>query len=360
MLRRAAVSTAANRWQKGLLQGLREIGIDVEVVSYLPEPLWPTGDLLPRADLASEPCEMVGYFNAAGGLRDRTLAWNHRRAVHRILKRRGASPQALLTYNIQPAYARIALETQANGIPWVAVIADLPSSASAVTWHDERAATASGRVFLAWAAFDEDRSRTKLHLDGGVATVPTREPAPPISRSILYSGTFSKYGGLDLLLNAFRNVRGGDVELWVCGKGTSGTLDRAAREDKRIKALGLVPDARLDELSERASVFVNPRPAGILASRYNFPSKVLEYLRHGKPVVSTWTPGLAPEYRDIVIAAPEEPAAFARQLEVALAMRPEERLALFGRIRRFLETERLWTVQAAKLREWIRTEVAAL
>jgi glycosyltransferase involved in cell wall biosynthesis len=358
VLRRPAVSTAANRWQIGLLDGLRTIGADVEVVSYLPEPVWPKGDLVVyRATPACVPCETVGYLNGAG-FRDTSLAWGHNRAVELIIKRRGARPAALLSYNIQPAYARVGLASQARGTPWVPVIADLPSKTSVLARHDAIAAAAAGRVFLAWAAFEESNSSTKLHLDGGVATASQCRTTPAQGCSILYSGTLSEYGGLDLLLAAFRNIQRNDAELWVCGKGRSANLEHAAREDARIKGFGLLSEARLTELSRRASVFVNPRPAGILASRYNFPSKLLEYLSYNKPVVSTWTPGLAPEYRDVVLVAPEEPVGLARELEKALTMSQQDRSALSLRIQRFLEAEKLWTVQAAKLRDWIRTEVA--
>ena len=38
----------------------------------------------------------------------------------------------------------------------------------------------------------------------------------------------------------------------------------------------------------------------------NFPSKILEYLSYKKPIVSTWTPGLSDEYKDVLIIVDNE------------------------------------------------------
>jgi glycosyltransferase involved in cell wall biosynthesis len=117
---------------------------------------------------------------------------------------------------------------------------------------------------------------------------------------------------------------------------------------------GVVDEAKLRVLSEAAWAFVNPRPPSIAENAHNFPSKVLEYLSYGKPVVSTWTPGLAPEYREVLMVVDgESPDALAARLADALALEPGALGEHRERVRAFLAANKLWTVQAERLRAWL-------
>ena len=98
---------------------------------------------------------------------------------------------------------------------------------------------------------------------------------------------------------------------------------------------------------------MNPRPSGVVGNEMNFPSKLLHYLCSLKPVATTLTPGVAPEYRDVVIAAEDDsPAAFAAAIERALALSDDERGDLARRIQVFLADGRLWSQQAVRFIRW--------
>jgi glycosyltransferase involved in cell wall biosynthesis len=57
---------------------------------------------------------------------------------------------------------------------------------------------------------------------------------------------------------------------------------------------------------EQADFFINPRPTGQMFTRYSFPSKLLQYMATGKPVISTRLPGIPSEYWDYLIAIDNE------------------------------------------------------
>lgn len=59
MLASRAVSPAANRWQSGLLGGLREAGCDVRLLGHQPEPAWPRGQLS-MAPQSERPVSLAG------------------------------------------------------------------------------------------------------------------------------------------------------------------------------------------------------------------------------------------------------------------------------------------------------------
>lgn len=122
-------------------------------------------------------------------------------------------------------------------------------------------------------------------------------PLGATRRIFLYSGTLAaRYGVLDLV-QAFRNVRDSNAELWICGTGDSVERIRAAaREDSRIRYLGQVSRDEARKLQQQATVLVNPRrPEGDF-TRYSFPSKTLEYMASGRPVLMNRLAGIPDEY----------------------------------------------------------------
>jgi len=107
------------------------------------------------------------------------------------------------------------------------------------------------------------------------------------------------------------------------------------------------------QVQREASVFVNPRPPHLPQNAYNFPSKVLVYLSFGKPIVSTWTGGLDPAYRDVLLVGEADEAGLAAQIDQALAMKREDWVALRDRMSNFLQTSRTWTKQATRFKYWL-------
>jgi glycosyltransferase involved in cell wall biosynthesis len=362
MLARAGVSTAGNRWQLGLVRGLREAGERVRVLGHVPEPIWPRGRALIHRRLGAIPVDvsgdLVGYWNVPA-LRPRSLVAAYEKAYWMTCRRYG-SPWAILSYNVTLHAARLARQAKAHGIPWVCVVADVPDAGHARDEHDRLLAGAAGTVFLSWKLFREAGPWPSLHLDGGAGALHFNEQEPPVTggrKALLYTGAMNQYGGVASLLAAFRAVTDPRVELWLCGKGDSPEARRQARLDPRIRWYGLVSEDQLADLSSRAFAFVNPRPTGLAASAGNFPSKVLEYLSYGKPVLSTWTAGLSEEYRDVLTVFEDDShRSMVTAIEDVLTWSPERLLVVAGRIHAFL-VKRLWPVQARRLARWLREEV---
>ncbi len=359
MLRRKAVSPAANRWQSSLVQALGELGQSVVMVGHVPEAAWPHG---PRSVHSEEDSlapelkgQLISYTNVPF-VRGLSLQVQYRRAVDAAWQAYGPA-KAAISYNAYDYNVSAGRYLQqARRIPWVCVVADAPGEGKAYERHQAHINTADGCVFLGWAAFQGFSGAHKLHLDGGVAALRLdSQTAPPQGQPVvMFSGALSRYTGVDLLAEAFHLVRFPGAELWITGPGANETVDRLAAQDNRIKVFGLVTDAKLKELSAQASVFVNPRPSSIPDNRMNFPSKVLEYLSYGKPVISTLTPGLSPNYRDILIVPDREtPESLARSVEQVLAWDEKTRSAWRGMATSFLVQEKLWSVQAASLLRWL-------
>jgi len=133
---------------------------------------------------------------------------------------------------------------------------------------------------------------------GGPAVSWSDEPGP----IFIYTGTLAaRYGILDLL-EAFSQLKVPAARLWICGAGDAqSAVEDLARRDSRVTYHGRVPRAQAVTLQGLAHVMVNPRRPEGEFTRYSFPSKTMEYLASGRPVIMHWLAGIPEDYRPYLI-----------------------------------------------------------
>jgi glycosyltransferase involved in cell wall biosynthesis len=176
----------------------------------------------------------------------------------------------------------------------------------------------------------------------------------------MYSGSLMEIKGVPLLLDAFSQLRSEAVELWLTGAGPlEERVREASRRDSRIRFFGSVPYSELLALYQHADVLINPHSTTHESVRYLFPSKLLEYLGTGRPVISTCsTPDIRDEYGDVLYILDEEsPAALAAAMARLSAMDPSTRQAMGARGRAFVATRKSWKRQAARVAHFIASIV---
>lgn len=116
-------------------------------------------------------------------------------------------------------------------------------------------------------------------------------------KAILYAGTLNKQFGIDVLVDAFEQIPKEDYELWICGGGDyQDNIKELAKHDSRIKFFGFVTKEKVSQLQSQATVLVNPRQNIGEYTKYSFPSKTMEYLLSGVPVVAYKLDGIPDEY----------------------------------------------------------------
>lgn len=122
---------------------------------------------------------------------------------------------------------------------------------------------------------------------------------PKSTFSFLYTGGLSASYGADVLLSSFTSLDNPDIELWICGDGpyTDEIVNRS-KIDKRIKYFGVLPQNECIDLQHKASCLINPREDSDITA-YSFPSKTMEYLKSGKPVIAKKLSGMSEEYADV-------------------------------------------------------------
>lgn len=117
------------------------------------------------------------------------------------------------------------------------------------------------------------------------------------TKKIVYTGTLNYKFGIKNLIDSFELVKEDNVELIICGSGEAEEyiLNRQ-KIDPRIKYLGKVSGSESLILQQQATILVNPRENDDEYTKYSFPSKTMEYLASGNPVICYKLEGIPEEY----------------------------------------------------------------
>jgi glycosyltransferase involved in cell wall biosynthesis len=353
-----AVNQAANNWRRGLYSSLQQQSERLSLIGHCPEQVWPLGELLPgkASYLCSEFDQQALRYPNIAGVRFRWLAAAYRRAVMRTIDQ--YQPDYLLTYNPLPWHLPAARAAASKGVKWVSLVLDLDDPEQ-TGWgpYLQSTSEASGHVFLSQWGYEAAPVAKKLHLDAGFDDWMGVDPSYLSEQpTVLYSGLNSAGAGLDLLVDTIQACQRADVRFLITGKGEHSKLRQLAERDSRVELMGYVSDERLHELARSAWVLFNPRDPAAAVNRMAFPSKLLFYLSFGKPVVSTWTAGLAPEYREVLeVVDSADPTSLAHSIECCLSWRSDRRQAHSDKLRVFLEQTHTWGHQAERLLEFMES-----
>ena len=84
------------------------------------------------------------------------------------------------------------------------------------------------------------------------------------------------------------------------------TLSEWLEKDSRISYLGLLPTEKVRELQRQVTLLVNPRHSAEEFTKYSFPSKTLEYMASGTPVLMSPLPSMPNEYKEYLYLFDDE------------------------------------------------------
>lgn len=182
---------------------------------------------------------------------------------------------------------------------------------------------------------------------------PERKAKP---RICLYAGGISRLYGLHLLVEGFQKANIPDARLEIYGPGDYvKELEAIAAEDPRVFYGGMLLNSEIVEKEQCASLLVNPRPTHEEYVKYSFPSKTMEYMASGTPVLTTRLPGMPEEYAPYVFFIEEESAdGVAQALKQVLALSDEALFAKGAEAREFVLTQRNNVVQAKKILDMLK------
>ena len=148
-------------------------------------------------------------------------------------------------------------------------------------------------------------------------------------RVILYAGALVEQYGVKAMVDAVLQSSHSDIELHLYGddkdSGFAKYLRSCEARDKRIVYKGVAKNEDIVKAEQSASLLVNPRFTNQEITKYSFPSKNMEYMVSGTPLLTTRLPGMPAEYNDYVYLFDEETTeGYAKKIDEIMNLSPAD------------------------------------
>ena len=253
------------------------------------------------------------------------------------------------------------LAAKLRGCRCVGIITDLPDMLGGGGFSKKMAnfviRHCTDYVLLTQAMNDYIRNDAKPYVIlEGHADITMKERQPSMEkkqsvRTVFYAGGVSRQYGLKDLTEGFLRADLPNTRLEIYGPGDYvEELQIVAEKDSRVFYGGMLLNTQIVEKEQEATLLVNPRPTHEEFVKYSFPSKTMEYMASGTPVLTTRLPGMPKEYYPYVDFIDEESAdGIAAALKTVLAHSDEELFRKGQAARTFVLESRNNVVQAKRI-----------
>lgn len=176
---------------------------------------------------------------------------------------------------------------------------------------------------------------------------------------IMYAGTLHEKFGIKKLVEAFIKANLKDYELWIFGSGDyEENLEEVTNNFSNIIFKGSVSKSKILSLEKKATLLINPRPSSEKFTEYSFPSKTLEYMASGTPLLTTKLSGIPEDYDDYLYYFKDESIeGMANRIKEILNY-PTEELRIFGfRAKNYVLNYKNSLVQSKKIYKYLDENV---
>jgi len=175
--------------------------------------------------------------------------------------------------------------------------------------------------------------------------------------SIVAAGRLDEINGINELLDAFAMIMDTRFRLHIAGTGPLEKVVKvAAGKDSRITFHGFLAFDEVLKLYSSADLLVNMRLTQRINTRYFFPSKTMEYLASGVPVITTCPGNVAEEYSNFAyLLHDESPAALAAMMVSVAGISEEKRKERGHTAQCYMAEHKTWDAQAEKIAHFINS-----
>lgn len=372
------VQNAANKLQWGIVKGLDGLGENVTIFNSIYIGSYPRlyrKIMIPTFHFShgSEKNDInIGFINIAG-IKVLSRYYTVKRELDKWASVDSGREKVLLIYAMTTPFAQLAgyIKRKYSSIKVIYIIPDLPMYMN-VTKVQESAVyrtrkkieeflfhrslkNVDGYVLLTdgmkeW--FTTDINYTVVE---GMATIDNTIDVDDIKKKkqILYAGGIKREYGVIDLVSAFSQIDDPEWELVIYGDGTDmESVCEYAKRDVRIKIMGSAPNAVVMKHQREAALLINPRKNQEMA-KYSFPSKTLEYMLSGTPMLGYKLAGIPEEYYDNMFVIQDSENGMEEALRMAMDLPETERIKMGEKAKHFVVKEKNPEKQCQKILELI-------
>lgn len=363
---------ADQKYHSLLIEGLAKNGAKVSCVSGLPINRNVTKKLVIHEPNEEENGIEYHYIRTINLpiLRQLCIYFGTKKFVKRHCKRNEKDIYLICDcLNLANAYASLRIAKQKR-IPLIYVITDIPKFQRGKLLskiNDQMISAADGFIFLTEQMNEKlnPKNRPYIVLEGhSDASLEALDPSQRYEfidgkRVILYAGSLKKIYGIQNLVEGFLQANLENAELRIYGDGDyRDELERICKTHPNVRYLGIRPNQEIVLDEQRAALLVNPRPSAPEYTKYSFPSKTMEYMVSGTPVLMTKLPGMPEEYSSYVDVINDETSdGIANALKVFFESPDKYRYGKGARAREFVLKEKSNVVQTKKIIGFLRNEI---
>ena len=176
-------------------------------------------------------------------------------------------------------------------------------------------------------------------------------------RVCIYAGSLNIKYGIQYFVKGFLSADIPNTEFHIYGNGDfEKELTEIAKEHESIKYMGVAPNSEVVEAELKASLLINPRPTNEEYTKYSFPSKNMEYMASGTPVLTTHLPGMPDDHKPYVFFIEEENEEGAKAALEKIFAHTDKELNDFGKkAKEFILEKKNNVAQGKKVLELCRT-----
>jgi glycosyltransferase involved in cell wall biosynthesis len=376
-----AFSRAGNMFQTNLLSSIASAGITAStIISPIPVQSWPSGNrLLVRGskyrlkdgtEISSLPfvnVPLLKQLTIGVAAMQRLLVWGWRN--------RKSEFRVVCTFNLTvPPAVFTLMAARLIGAKTIAHLNDINIPGETVpnslffrmdyALHRWLMPRFDGLVVVSKAIVREfGLSAPHILIEGGVDECAFHEVSQPTNSSsfvIVSAGSLDEANGVKILLEGFSKLRGEHYRLRIAGAGPlDAEVRRAAEGDPRIEYCGYLKFTEVLRLFESADLLVNLRLTKNINTKYFFPSKLIEYMASGRPVISTCTGHVEEEFGEFLFLLRQEtPDGFAEAVKNISRIEKDTRELLGAKARAYTMTNRTWSAQGRRMVRFIESLVA--
>ena len=374
----AGVQNAANKLQWGIVKGLDALGENVTIFNSIYVGSYPRlyrKIMIPTFHFShgSEKNDInIGFINIAG-IKVLSRYYTVKRELDKWASVDSGREKVLLIYAMTTPFAQLAgyIKRKYSSIKVIYIIPDLPMYMN-VTKVQESSVyrtrkkieeflfhrslkNVDGYVLLTdgmkeW--FTTDINYTVVE---GMAIIDNTIDVDDIKKKkqILYAGGIKREYGVIDLVSAFSQIDDPEWELVIYGDGTDmESVCEYAKKDVRIKIMGSAPNAVVMKHQREAALLINPRKNQEMA-KYSFPSKTLEYMLSGTPMLGYKLAGIPEEYYDNMFVIQDSENGMEEALRKAMDLPETERIKMGEKAKHFVVKEKNPEKQCKKILELI-------